>query len=382
MLRRVTVLILLVFAVTAARGATITVRKDGTGNYSVLQQALNVAVDGDTILIGPGEYTDKITMWPQYWDNAIETYGLVTSSNLTIIGAGADVTIIGPAVYAGQAGAQSPVGFFGTVGELAISDLTVRGCYSCLNLRGTLWIDRCHIEDFDMGILWSTVGEGGAIRNSLISSTVLSGPPTGIFAVGSGMGALVENCQFMNAPPSAQIPSMTFRGCRMSGGSNLGMQITEGVCSVEDCDILDVGIGIAVDWGARCEIRDSRIAGEFGALLVDQHCSASVEGSILTGGTNSVVFARDAAALTIHGCDFHRGSGPAIRCYRQCALGAVTYDVTNNFWGTAEASDVMSWILDSNDDATICATVLFSPFAGQSVPVEAMTWGELKAIFR
>lgn len=373
--------VLMIPALTSA--ATIAVRKDGTGDYTVLQHALNAAAAGDTILMGPGEYADKITYWPQYWPNAIETYGLLTTSNLTIIGAGADVTIIGPTSYAGLAGQQSPVGLFGGVAELSISDLTVRNCYSCLNVRCRLWIDRCHIEDFDTGILWSTVGEGGAIRNSLISSTVLSGPPSGLFAVGSGTGVLVENCQFMNAPPNADIPSITFRGCRMSGSSILGLQVQGGVCSVEDCDILDVNIGVVSTWqNARCEIRDSRISGDFDALRVSQHCSASVEGSILTGGTHSVVFADDASSLSIHGCDFHRGSGPVIRCYRQCSLGAVTYDVTNNYWGTGDPADVSGWILDHADDATICASVLFSPFAGHSVPVETVTWGDLKALYR
>ncbi|MDP2322419.1 MAG: hypothetical protein Q8N51_00120 [Gammaproteobacteria bacterium] len=67
---------------------------------------------------------------------------------------------------------------------------------------------------------------------------------------------------------------------------------------------------------------------------------------------------------------------------RLAALGAVTYDLRNNFWGTTSETDIQSWIIDSSDDPNIHATVLYSPFAGQSVPIESTKWGNLKALWR
>jgi hypothetical protein len=37
-----------------AVAATITVERDGSGDFMVLQEALNAAADGDTIRLGPG----------------------------------------------------------------------------------------------------------------------------------------------------------------------------------------------------------------------------------------------------------------------------------------------------------------------------------------
>lgn len=67
---------------------------------------------------------------------------------------------------------------------------------------------------------------------------------------------------------------------------------------------------------------------------------------------------------------------------RIAALGAVTHDLRNNFWGTTSETDIQSWIIDSNDDPSIHATVLYTPFAGQSVPTESTSWGDLKALWR
>ena len=94
------------------------------------------------------------------------------------------------------------------------------------------------------------------------------------------------------------------------------------------------------------------------------------------------MYAHDADAITIHGCDFVKGAGPVFRCERSAALGSVTYDVTNNYWGTSDESQIREWIIDSNDDASIFATVQYSPFSGQSVPTETTSWGDVKVLFR
>ncbi len=39
---------------------TITVKQDGTGNYTTLQAAIDVALDGDTILVWPGTYVENV----------------------------------------------------------------------------------------------------------------------------------------------------------------------------------------------------------------------------------------------------------------------------------------------------------------------------------
>src|SRR6185369_17485454 len=44
-----------------ATGATLTVRKDGTGNYTTIQSAVNAMAARDTCLVGPGAYAERIS---------------------------------------------------------------------------------------------------------------------------------------------------------------------------------------------------------------------------------------------------------------------------------------------------------------------------------
>jgi len=41
-----------------AVAATINVERDGSGDFIVLQEALNAAADGDTIRLGPGDFPE------------------------------------------------------------------------------------------------------------------------------------------------------------------------------------------------------------------------------------------------------------------------------------------------------------------------------------
>ena len=47
-------------AAQVAVAATITVEKDGSGHFTQIQPALDAAASGDTVLIGPGEFTELI----------------------------------------------------------------------------------------------------------------------------------------------------------------------------------------------------------------------------------------------------------------------------------------------------------------------------------
>lgn len=44
-----------------ARGAVLTVRKDGTGNYTTIQAGVNAMAARDTCLVGPGIYAERVT---------------------------------------------------------------------------------------------------------------------------------------------------------------------------------------------------------------------------------------------------------------------------------------------------------------------------------
>ncbi|MBN2208870.1 MAG: hypothetical protein JW759_06215 [Candidatus Coatesbacteria bacterium] len=47
-------------ALSPARGATYEVKQDGTGDFSVIQEAMDAAVDGDMVIVHPGSYRENI----------------------------------------------------------------------------------------------------------------------------------------------------------------------------------------------------------------------------------------------------------------------------------------------------------------------------------
>jgi hypothetical protein len=54
-------MLVLVVVPGLGHGATIRVRKDGTGNYSTIQAAVNAMAARDTVIVGPGDYQERIT---------------------------------------------------------------------------------------------------------------------------------------------------------------------------------------------------------------------------------------------------------------------------------------------------------------------------------
>jgi len=57
-------------------------------------------------------------------------------------------------------------------------------------------------------------------------------------------------------------------------------------------------------------------------------------------------------------------------------------DLSNNYWGTTDTGLIDDWIWDGNDDPEVHAFVDYEPFAGQPIPTEQRTWGEVKNLYR
>ena len=186
------VLCVAVLLASASGAATLRVERDGTGDYTTIQPALDAVAAGDTVLIGPGEYPE---MTNQYLPNAggwFEVAGCIRVSNITLIGDSAETTLIGPAVYSGEVniGIAYPV-----TGDLRLVNITVMNVNTGCHIDyGRLFVDGCHFEGNDTGIQWYVSGVGGGVWNSYFSSAILYS--SGLFFVGSGQGVVIEGCAF------------------------------------------------------------------------------------------------------------------------------------------------------------------------------------------
>jgi hypothetical protein len=390
---RITILLALMTVAELAAAATWTVRKDGTGDYAIIQEALNAAAAGDTVLIGPGEFLERFQVPGD--TIGMEAYAYVPGSEITIIGAGSDQTLIGPQTYMGAwNGLPSPIGVMGprngVSGTVRIMDLTMRNCYGGLAMAGILYMDRCIIDQTSQGVTWLPMGYGGWIKDSRIDGYAPVDPDA-LYIVGDRMPAgtacniLVEDCQIEHATSTMDdINGITFRRCSFANAST-GLQFyydSRGL--LEDCTFSNLAVGaieLTMGYGAVCEIARSEIAGSQGALLSAQPGGRFIiQDSRLEGGAYATLIMRQGSgAWIVSNCDLIKGSGPMVRCGDGTV---VTHDLRNNYWGTTDEATIQSWIIDHNDDPNIGATVLYAPFAGQSLPTEPTSWGALKASFR
>jgi hypothetical protein len=59
--KKIFLLFLIIVCGYTATGQIITVKQDGTGNYTTIQQAVDASIDGDTVLVWPGTYIENVS---------------------------------------------------------------------------------------------------------------------------------------------------------------------------------------------------------------------------------------------------------------------------------------------------------------------------------
>lgn len=380
---RFLILLTLLLLTDMASAATITVRKDGSGDHVTIQPALNAAASGDTILIGPGEFTEysMVRLDGYAWDVVVFAYSEL--ANLTIIGAGAEQTIIGPTVpmldYSTYS-AKCLVWINGT--ELTLRGVTIRNCYEGLHVpQGSLDVEGCRFLGHAIGVIWLPQGAGGRFIDIEFTSPAtqpeavgIQGPFSGItftdiisvdggrFYVSGAGGVTFENCDLAGGVSGMSCvsgPSVVVRNSHLHGASNQQLSV----------------------YNASCTVENSVLEGGDGAIYLSSYSSMTVTGSVLSGSF-AAIGSNGAEQLTVHGSHIFRGTQWAVWADGPTTGGHHNYDLTNNYWGTSSAADIAAWIWDANDSSANWGTVIFQPFSAQEVPTETTSWGDLKALFR
>jgi hypothetical protein len=376
----------MVAAVHTGLAATITVEKDGSGDFTQVQPALDAAASGDTVLIGPGEFTELIPSYiPGYaWD--VEVCAYVRVPNLTIIGAGIGQTIFGPTSYFGSTQTFSPKCMVWLEGnERIIEGITFRNCYEGIHVtNGPVFIDDCEFQNNGrFGIIWHTEDSGGWIRNSQFSSNIFG--DFGLAMLGLGSNIIVENCVFDGCDNSIRsIQGISFLNCDISN-TEIGIEFSAGArgtlnnCNIFNCSIIGVNLAPV---GPHCQIVDSEISGGIMAVKVQSEGTLSVSNSILTGGSHSTMYFVNSGLVEVHNSHIFKTGTHSINCSQPEAYGLNIHDMTGNFWGTTDPDLVASWIWDQNDDPANFSIVNYLPMADGPVPTEEKNFGSIKAMFR
>ena len=180
-------------SVSPVAARTWRVEKDGSGDYTTIQPAVNGASPGDTIRLGVGRWTEYAPLDSQGLKWIENVYVHVTVDSLTLTGAGADQSIIGPTTVI-QPPAEWPKGICSLRGikRLRVEKLTVEHIRDGMYVsEGLLQVSNCIFRGGHGGIIsW---GERG---NIIESCQFLDNTDNGIIGFSGAGGFIVSRCVF------------------------------------------------------------------------------------------------------------------------------------------------------------------------------------------
>ena len=363
--------------------ATIRVEKDGSGDFTEIQPALNVVASGDTLLIGPGDFTESTEISIEGYPEDVEVFANVTVASLTIIGAGMDQTIIGPSEPSGDSTSYTPKCLVWQYGsELNLDGLTFKNCYEGLHLvYGIVNINNCRILENYIGMIWLHEGDGGRIVNSEITTSFLFSNGATIF--GSGGDLLFRNVTTNGGEISIRsLSGIKFEDCVFEGG-RLGVKLAIGAeAEIENCAIFGCSVGGIILDRASCHIEYSEISGNEVAVWVDLEGELTANNTIFSGGSFATVYSHMGVSISINNSHILKGAGYSVFCNSYVPSGEGIFDMTNNYWNSTDSEEIASWIWDSVQDPEGMVTVEYLPFSDQEVSAEKKSMGDFKTLFR
>ena len=384
--------LIVVLAVAAYASSTVArtwhVEKDGSGDFTVIYEALDAASAGDTIQIGAGRFEEYRREFDYTWPAYCCAH--VTTANLTIRGLGTDVTFIGLESY----DPQYPlfvIGISCNHNDLKVEDLTVQGVAEGIHFEGPrLDAQRCQLADCNIGVItWSGTstllqrcqfvglhdeGLAGAHANnvSVIDCEFRDGVGAtfSIVAVG-GDGWDVRNTVVQNCTGGFQFESLA-----------------TGI--VEGCHVQQVGNGygvaISVITGATMTLVDNVFDGDglAGGFGTNGTVTTATNNVFLGGWWSSIEVAY--SPMNFHGNHIINRGGMSVRALwpREGLDEPYDLDLTGNYWGTDDPAQIATWIDDYTDfdhhDLEHYVIVRFDPFEDQPVETQAQTWGSSRRL--
>ena len=358
-----------------SEAATWRVEKDGSGDFTVIQDALDAAAPGDSVLIGPGRFDTMRTR--NLLLNGVRSAGImwVTTPGLTIVGSGSESTIVGPSTYVGEFDTENT------------TSLTVDGGANC-EIRG-IWFENTR---FEVNFYAPTIMEDCKITRGLFrtDSSLFVGFCAGVVirrvelvntgGINTLPGAsdlLIEECtiedesdwtygiQLSNSPPN-----VTVRNCTITGGGG-GIQYS-GTGVVEDCVLQGQrGTGLEAVGGGHMVARRCHIGVTRSPLWVSIG-RLELYDSVLEGGTRETIYST--AEIYVRNSHILNAGGWSV--YGRTSVAGEFIDVRNNWWGSPDPTQIAAWIDDRY------GTVLWEPYNDMAIPTESSSISGLKGRFR
>ena len=378
------------------------VDKAGVSGVATIQEAVDLAASGDTVRVGPGFYDDVHELLPP-WDFDLGVVQVI-QEELTIIGAGANESIIGQQIdwEASQGIMRGIVGGIDCLGNrrLNIQGLGVEGVYGGIHFQGggVLTVKDCRFQRNHTSIalyapsfqsadsvfvqdskfepwdnilssqhIWTNGQNFLSVRESSFQMQDVGITKHILFA---GKDLFVEECQFTDgrAGIALSCEGAVIKNVRFDSQEFFGIQVNWGVVSVESCHIANTTAALYEDdyeGAVRWEVDGLTVSGVSESTL--RYLSLGegyIRNSILARGENYVV--KYAFA------DKDGGGGDL-----------PVFQMTDNWWGTTDPDSIRSRIFDGNDDVAAGVLIDFEPFKLEPlVGTEKTSLSGFKALFR
>ena len=357
-----------------------TVEKDGSGDFTIIQDAIDASADGDTILVGPGRY-DTFRQYTSTIDGFTGMTIAWVNKSITLLGAGRDLSIIGPEEEVLEIDGLNPGNMYLDGGGLAtVKGFTFEKTLTYVGIRKPAVFEDNRVDGTDKdrfagyGLF---VGDASGVE---IRDIEFLGPG-GVFTANFGVGSVtIERCTFR----AGEVPRFEARNAIATSAQGL---------SVRDCTFEGVGVSISNTFGGTALIEDCELSMTIGGVSVD---IGSVVARNLTIGPaeQNVRVAGASASIELYDCELRGGSLWTIDAggdvlARSCTIlnigglsvrGSVRttldIDLRYNYWGTTDVELVRSWIDDPG------GSLRFEPILQGPVSAEPQSFGGFKSRFR
>ena len=371
----------------SASARTWYVEKDGSGDFTVIQDALDAAASGDTLRIGPGRFVD----FREYETNGglQGIIAMIQVPEITFLGAGADQTIIGPSEYTWDGEEPIPRGVVCIAqtppGGLELSGLSFENMVSGVYVENAvgLTVEDCRFAGGSKGVR--------SFEDVVVQRCEFSDLRLGVLVDGPADSANVEDCVLSNCGTSIQFQWMNncfVRRCQMAvpdGRTTAGVGFVGSGGGVYDCTIVGVEFAIAFADNYNVILKGNHVVSP-GFCISSNSEFFVAENNVFqsTGPVATIDLYTRGLPHTIRNNHILRGTGLAVRVVGHHGDPGYVLDMSDNWWGTTERDSIASWIRDGEDVVfpPLECRVDFEPFSSVPLPTERESLGGFRSLFR
>ena len=374
------------------RATTWVVAKDGSGDYSVIQDALDVCAAGDTVRIGPGRY-DELKVHTFALGGTAAVIMVPKISPLTIEGIDRDSVIVGPQVLTPTlAGFKTScfVPDFSPENGLGVSGITFENVSVLASIRVATTVSLCRFRFMDKQAIQLLSAPNVHVLDCEFEAKD-AGFADGILGYegGSNPGLIVRNCTFRKLSSSIAITgSVGFEisGCYFEDIGSAAILQNHSTGIMRECEVgpsLPGVFRVGATVGSVVEVENVRFS-ESTIQLYVEGVDSELHGNhlSLTGGTYYTIQAITGGSLTLRDCDILNGGGQGTVLIGSSPASGAEVDLRECYWGTTDSTQIAQWIYDGNDDPQLIK-VQYMPVLDKSItPAQEESIGGLKALFR